>query len=334
MRGQNFSLPTALTLLAVALCGCTSTLTSFRRTIPDGSYGPNPEIMWWAGSVIEVQKTNYMCRYFSDELSHITPPSTGKIRREHGRFVFEGQGGGTNALVVGRVRGYTVLGTKEEIQKERKSPNNDSSLLYHYPKPKPLPPIAQFPDGPLVQAISHLADQLDLNYIFDPHVPSAPKRPITSQYAASRSQRQALNELLRDNDLVMVENPATTIVRFVPARLRIKPIPSSQVGTNLDSVIPKLRFDDCPLSDVIKNLTRQVGMYTYPKDLSFLRTRGLETDISITWHDITGGQALAALLDNYGLVMKQAPGDEAVRIEPCRHTVTTSIRLRTPADSL
>jgi len=71
--------------------------------------------------------------------------------------------------------------------------------------------------------------------------------------------------------------------------------------------IPLIQFQDVPITTAIENLTRQAGInylldpkigYGQPDQNGQVKP---EPTLSIRWENITAGQALLALLDNYGL---------------------------------
>src|SRR3989442_6057015 len=122
-------------------------------------------------------------------------------------------------------------------------------------------PRIQMVDVPLADAIRNLARQANLNYILDPHVPGsdfgpgrlAPKPSVTANWTNVTAQA-ALSALLKEHGLTMVTNPATTVTRIAPANLSVKPVPTSQVGTNTSSVIPLLVMDSVFLTEAVTQL--------------------------------------------------------------------------------
>src|SRR5450759_3085723 len=86
------------------------------------------------------------------------------------------------------------------------------------------------------------------------------------------------------------------------------PAPVADVGTpQAGAIIPLIVMDEVPLTDAIKNLARQAGLnYMLDPKIGFgqIGTDGKATaqpSVSIRWEKITAEQALAALLNNYGL---------------------------------
>jgi hypothetical protein len=124
----------------------------------------------------------------------------------------------------------------------------------------------------------------------------------------------ALSALLKEHSLTMVTNPATTVTRIAPANLSVKPVPTSQVGTNTGSVIPLLVMDSVSLTEAVTKLASAASLaVSLDPELSATALDAQGT-VSFRWERITGRQALAALLDNYDLVMIEDPATSAARI--------------------
>jgi len=182
-------------------------------------------------------------------------------------------------------------------------------------------PLIVIHNVPLTDAIRNLTRQSKLNHILDPHVPGssfgpgrlAPKVSVDGRWT-NMTVRAALNELLEQHGLIMVTNPATTVFRIGPANRVIKPVPASHVGTNTSPVVPLLEMDKVSLTEAIRQLARAADLNALfdPKvSAPAFDDRG---KVSFRWERITARQALAALLDNYGLVMVEDPVNSIVRI--------------------
>ena len=182
-------------------------------------------------------------------------------------------------------------------------------------------PLIVMDKVPLADAIRNLARQSEFNWIFDPHVPGsefgpgrlAPNPSITARWTNVTAQA-ALSALLQEHQLTMVTNPATTVTRIAPGDLGVKPVPASQVGTNASTVIPLLVLDSVPLTEALSRIAgaARLNVLFDPK-LSAPAFDGQGT-VSLRWERITARQALAALLDNYGLVMSEDPATSTARI--------------------
>ena len=182
-------------------------------------------------------------------------------------------------------------------------------------------PLIRMVDVPLADAIKTLARQSNLNYILDPHVPgcdfgpgrSAPKISVTASWTNVTAQ-EALSALLKEHSLTMVTNPATTVTRIAPANLSVKPVPTSQVGTNTSSVIPLLVMESVFLSQAVTQLARSASLAVSLDPKLSATEFDAQGTVSFRWERITARQALAALLDNYDLVMIEDPATSAARI--------------------
>jgi hypothetical protein len=182
-------------------------------------------------------------------------------------------------------------------------------------------PLIVIDDVPSKYAIQNLARQAGLNYILDPRVPGAgfgPGRLVDMQSIHVRwtnlTAMEALSRVLKALNLTIVTNPATTVARIVPANAGVKPVPASQVGASTNAAVPLIVMEDVPLTDAIRNLAThaQLSVSLDPKLSAPAFDR--QGTISIRWEDITARQALAALLDNYDLVLIEESGASSGRI--------------------
>jgi hypothetical protein len=189
-------------------------------------------------------------------------------------------------------------------------------------------PLIQMDRVPITDAIKNLARQAGLNYILDPRLAGpwiddagkSGRAPSVSLRWENMTAEQGLVKLLKEHGLAMVADPATSITRIAFTNQVIKPIPASQVDDGTNSVIPLIVLDSVPLPDAIKNIARQAQL-----DLSLdpaLRapaggrvSRKLsEWEVSVRWENVTLRQALAALLDNYGLMLVPEAGRSSVKV--------------------
>jgi type II secretory pathway component GspD/PulD (secretin) len=84
--------------------------------------------------------------------------------------------------------------------------------------------------------------------------------------------------------------------------------------------IPLIQFQDVPITTAIENLARQAGInylidpkigYGQPDQNGQIKA---EPTLSIRWENVTAGQALMALLDNYGLQLTEDRKSQIARI--------------------
>ena len=182
-------------------------------------------------------------------------------------------------------------------------------------------PRIQLDNVPLADAIRNLARQANLNYILDPHVPGstfgpgrlAPKAPVTVRWT-NMSAQTALSALLKEHKLTMVTNPATTVARIAPVGLGIQPVSASQVGTNTGAAMPLVTLDFVSPTEAITKLASAARLtVSFDPAVSAPAFDGQGT-VSFRWERITLRQALAALLDNYGLAMTEDTASSAARV--------------------
>jgi hypothetical protein len=187
-------------------------------------------------------------------------------------------------------------------------------------EPKPYIPTIVLEDVPLIDVIKNLARQADLNYIIAPEVMAAPKTNVTARWE-NLTAKGALDKLLAEHDLALVENPETTVVRIATTNGTRKPAFGKWLTAGTNAPIPLLVMDDVPLDRALLSLVRQAGLDAVPDPRWVkLHEGGAERmpEVSFRWEDLTPRQALAALLDNYDLVIDFAGPTQAARILPTK----------------
>ncbi len=189
-------------------------------------------------------------------------------------------------------------------------------------------PLIQMEDVPLKDAIRNLARQAGLNYILDPKLEGPwegaagkpGREPLVTARWENLTADEALGKVLKEHGLVIIANPATRVARISSTNQIVKPVPDSAVVGGTNAVIPLIVMDSVPLPDALRNLARQgrLDLVIDPAMPVSLATPVKRTisdyDISIRWENVTAAQALAAILDNYGLVLVQDPGSATVKI--------------------
>jgi hypothetical protein len=188
-------------------------------------------------------------------------------------------------------------------------------------------PLLVLDDVPLRDAIKNLARQSELNYLLDPNlfgnsIGSGGGRasdPSVSVHWENVTAREALERVLKAHKLKLVDEPATTVARIVGADQSVEPVTAEQVGADdntTNAVIPLIMMDDVPLRDALRNLARQISLTLMitPSLSGPSHEKTLSQDVNIRWANVTARQALAALLDNYGLIKTEEPTTRSVRI--------------------
>jgi len=175
---------------------------------------------------------------------------------------------------------------------------------------------------PLADAIRSLAQQADINFILDPRSPGSVgpdgrlvEQPTVSGRWTNVTARQALDILLTNHDLVLIENPATTVARIAPRKYDVKPVVAELVGGDTNNPIPLIVMQDVPLDTAIVNLARQAQIkVALDPAVPGISKPGSAGMLSIRWHKLTPRQALVALLDNYDLMMIEDTTTAVTRI--------------------
>jgi len=155
---------------------------------------------------------------------------------------------------------------------------------------------------------------MGLNTILDPALPGADchrdrwsKVTHVSKRWAKTTVSEALRVLLKENQLILVTNPVTTVARIAPGSVAVRPVTMADIGNDLgnattNSVVPLIVVNDVPLLNVLEHMGRQAGRTMF-FDPAVKSAFDEGSEIHLRWEDLTARQALAAVLDNYGLVM-------------------------------
>jgi type II secretory pathway component GspD/PulD (secretin) len=175
-------------------------------------------------------------------------------------------------------------------------------------------PLIVMEDVPLTDAIKNLARQAGINYILDPRISGS--GPTVNGRWENRTAEQLLTTVLQDHKLVKIENAATSVARIAPQNQGVMPVPAGRVITNADKILPVILVDDVKLNDAIRNIAAQANLKVTldPRITSSDGRDKALPAVSFRWENISARQALAALLDNYDLVMIEDPGTAAARI--------------------
>jgi hypothetical protein len=172
-------------------------------------------------------------------------------------------------------------------------------------------PKIKMDNVPVPDAIKHLARQAQLNVIVDPRVISDTNIPPVAIAFENITAKEALDKILKIRRLERIENPATTVSRIVPEKLGIKPVDPELLRNDTNAVIPIILMEEVPLGDALINLAHQIRLnLTFDQKLAAAQS----IPVSLRWNDITGKQALIALLDDYDLIMVEDTSGGTARI--------------------
>jgi type II secretory pathway component GspD/PulD (secretin) len=165
-------------------------------------------------------------------------------------------------------------------------------------------------DTSIPDVLVSLARQAGFNVIIDPRVPgsgfepgkSAPPLKKVKIHLPEVTPQAAILAVLKEFQLTMVTNPATRIARIVPVGVVVKPVAAIRVGTDTNS-LPMLVAESVPLTQALGYFAQAAGLkVSFAPEVAGLDGRG---KVSYRWEGVTARQALAALLDNYGLEMQE-----------------------------
>lgn len=190
------------------------------------------------------------------------------------------------------------------------------------PPPPESVPLIVIEDVPLTHALKNIARQANLNYILDPRVPGSrfglgkmASEPNVNGRWEDITAHAALLNVLSEHKLMLVTNPVTTVARIAPAYRPVRPVAADQVSTNKSAVIPVLTMEDVLLTEAIRKLAEAAGLsVTLDPKVRSSPVFDPQGTVSFRWEKITVRQALAALVDNYDLVLIEDPGTASLRI--------------------
>ena len=91
-------------------------------------------------------------------------------------------------------------------------------------------------------------------------------------------------------------------------------MPTSQVGTHTSDIIPLLVMDSVSLTEAVTKLASAASLAVSLDPKLSATDFDAQGTVSFRWERITARQALAALLDNYDLVMIEDAAKSATRI--------------------
>jgi len=203
----------------------------------------------------------------------------------------------------------------------RSQPRNDTNVVI---------PVIQFQDVPLPKAIENLGRQARLNFILDPKVARTSRgadgkfvavAAVTIQWE-NMTARQALMTLLKEHNLFLVESPVSSVSRIIVTSQIAKPVDADWVRSGTNAVVPLMQFVEAPLSVAVTHIAEkgklniviapELSMPSFVPGKPFVP----EPTVSFRWENLTARQAIAALCENYDLVMVKDPATGTLRISP------------------
>lgn len=184
-----------------------------------------------------------------------------------------------------------------------------------------------FQNVPLNFAIRSLAQQTGHNFILSPNLTdnqdAGGKRLSnpTVNFQGDVAPAELLAKLLKENGLVMVDDPATTVARITFTNESTIKADASLLAGDTNAPIPLLRFQSVPLGVAIENIARSGALKVVvdSKITNPQMTAGHQfvfpPQVSVKWEKITARQALLALAINYDLTITPDQQTGACRFE-------------------
>lgn len=185
--------------------------------------------------------------------------------------------------------------------------------------------LISFEYVPLNDAIRMLARRAGMNVILDQKLSdsshgSGAKNPFVTRRWENATLRKALEELLAEHKMALVENPATKVARITFAERKPNPVAASQVIGNTNQV--PLMVLDVPLSVALNEIARRASL-TVEIDPAVSSARlsadgvvSYEPDVTFRWENLSPAQALAAVVDAYDLEMVKSDAGDKYKISP------------------
>ena len=179
-------------------------------------------------------------------------------------------------------------------------------------------PMIRLESVKLETAIEVLARQAELNYILNSEIPN---RAITRLWK-EMSAKTALTNLLAEHKLFLLENPVTTVAHISDVNRIDLRADAQWITADTNGILPLIQFRMVPLDVALTRLARDAKVkIAINPELSgaspLPRQKPLADQVvSVRWTNLKRLQAMAALCENYGLVMVKDTATGAVRISP------------------
>lgn len=219
----------------------------------------------------------------------------------------------TNVLKKYRPRRWDLESVKNDSGSNR--PGNDSTNLI---------PLIQFEDVPITIALENLARQGHINYLVDLQLgydqPDANGdikiQPTFSCHLENITPFDGFIETCDRNDLVVVKDTRLHVLLVRARGHEVNFIPADIFSSDTN-VIPLIKFVGMPLSRALQNLVKQGGIKCILSPR--IDSGGWDSPepvVTIQWENLTAAQALAAVCENYDLVITKYPVSGIIRIGP------------------
>lgn len=198
------------------------------------------------------------------------------------------------------------------------------------PSQNPPIPVIQMQTVQLRMAIANLARQAGHNYILDPKLSEpavAPDgKPAPESLVSIRwenlTAEQALTRLLGEHGLHAIESPVSSVTRITFTNQPTNFADKAWVASGTNTVIPRIQMEDAPLDMALTQLAKEarldVVLDSKLSNPAFVPGKPFapQPTVSMRWQNLTARQAIAALCENYNLVLVKDAATGGVRIAP------------------
>lgn len=185
-------------------------------------------------------------------------------------------------------------------------------------------PLVQMSHVPITTAIASLAKQADFNYIIDPKLcqlwmgSSEPELNIRMEKVTAWN---LANRLLNIRNLILKPDRVTHVARIAFSDQPLPVVDTSPLDprTN-DAIIPLIVFTSVPLDTALENLIQQskLNIVLDPQLTHYSDAQNQPPNLTVRWTNLTAKQAIAALCENYDLIIVENHTTDVIRIQPKR----------------
>jgi hypothetical protein len=196
-------------------------------------------------------------------------------------------------------------------------------------------------DVPLNKAIEVLSRQAGINYLVDSRLtewwslPTAnghtTHEPTITIHWNNLTPSEGLSQLLAEHNLVLLEDPITSIARITYTNQVANPFDVSFLGTNTNEALVPIEFYDVPITTALESLARLSGIdylldpkigYGQPDKNGQIKP---EPILSVRLIKVTAKQTFIAICENYDLVIAKDPAINIVQIRVKNHPLTNFV---------
>ena len=198
-------------------------------------------------------------------------------------------------------------------------------------------------------AIKVMAGDAGINYIIDPRLAKwwwgsfdfdgnpIIHEPILNSHWEGMTVRQGLLRLLKEHNLVLAEDPVTSVARITYVNQVPPPVDASLLAGNTNETIGDLslrfpiQFQEVPLTTALESLARLTGInylldpkigYGLPGKNGQIKPEPL---LHVRWFGVSPRKALIALCENYDLSIIKAPSTDIFLIRAKDHQLTNFV---------